>query len=81
MSTLACGTTRENSLSLLVCTASGHLIRSRQPVRKSATGYELTQLFAGSEGTLGVICEVIVKVMPLPKVRSFFFQPPQFSFV
>jgi len=69
MSTLKYGTTRENVLSMLVVTPQGQLLRTRQAVRKSTTGYELNQLYLGSEGTLGLIVELTLKVHPLPTKR------------
>ena len=54
---------------MLVCTPQGRLLRTRQLVRKSSTGYDLNALYMGSEGTLGIICELTVKVWPLPSVR------------
>lgn len=65
MSTVKYGTTRENIVSLKVVTASGELIQTRRVVRKSSTGLDLTNLYCGSEGTLGVICAVCVKLNPL----------------
>mmetsp|Transcript_16399 Transcript_16399/g.27567 ORF Transcript_16399/g.27567 Transcript_16399/m.27567 type:complete len:475 (-) Transcript_16399:547-1971(-) len=70
MSTQKYGTTRENVVSLVVVTPEGEIIKTRRDVRKSSTGYDLTQLYIGSEGTLGVICEVVVKVKPIPRQRS-----------
>ena len=55
---------------MVVCTPQGHLLRTRQVVRKSSTGYDLNALYMGSEGTLGIICELVVKVWPLPTTRS-----------
>ena len=63
------GTTAENVVSMLVVTAEGKLIRTRQCTRKSSTGYELNQLYIGSEGTLGVIVELVVKIYPIMPVR------------
>ena len=69
LSTLMYGTTAENVVSLLVVTPEGKLIRTRRRVRKSATGYEMTQLFVGSEGTLGIIVGLCLKLRKVPKVR------------
>ena len=64
LSTLKYGTTRENVVSLVVATPTGGVFRTRQKVRKASTGYELTQLYIGSEGTLGVVTEVTVRLFP-----------------
>lgn len=70
MTTLRYGTTKENVVSLLVVTAQGEIIETRRPVRKSSSGYELTQLYMGSEGTLGIICELTVRIRRVPALRS-----------
>ena len=62
------GTTAENVVSLQVVTPEGKLVRTRRRVRKSATGYEMTQLFIGSEGTLGIIVGLTLKLRKIPKV-------------
>ncbi|KAG5490530.1 hypothetical protein JKF63_00650 [Porcisia hertigi] len=67
MCTLRYGTARENVLSLRVVTPQGDVVQTRQVVRKSSAGLELTQLYIGSEGTLGVICEVCFQLFPIER--------------
>ena len=64
------GTMRENILGLTVVMPSGEIVKTGGRARKSASGYDLTRLFCGSEGTLGVITEVQLKVYGLPEAHS-----------
>jgi len=64
------GTMRENVLGLTVVTANGEIIKTGTRARKSAAGYDLTRLFVGSEGTLGIITEICLRLHGLAEAIS-----------
>ena len=70
------GCTRENLAALSVCLPNGETVKCGLPLRKFSAGPNLRDLFVGSEGTLGVVTEAWLRLLPLPKARraaiSFF---------
>lgn len=69
------GVTRDYVLNLEVVLADGAVIRTGADVLKNATGYDLTHLMVGSEGTLGIITEAVLKLIPMPKHEMLMLVP------
>jgi D-lactate dehydrogenase (cytochrome) len=68
--TVRYGAMRENVLSITVVDAGGRIVRTHSRARKSSAGYDLTRLMIGSEGTLGLICEAVLRLHPIPEATA-----------
>ncbi|MBW6510774.1 MAG: FAD-binding protein [Desulfuromonadaceae bacterium] len=64
------GVTKDFILGLEIVTPTGDIIRTGGPTMKGVVGYDLTKLMCGSEGTLGIITKIIIKLLPLPEAKK-----------
>jgi D-lactate dehydrogenase (cytochrome) len=64
--TVRYGSMRENVLGMTIVNGRGEVVRTRSRARKSSAGYDLTRVMIGSEGTLGLICELVLRIHPIP---------------
>jgi len=64
------GVTKDYVLGLEVVTATGEIIRTGGKTLKNVVGYDLTKLFVGSEGTLGIVTEIVLKLLPKPEAKK-----------
>jgi D-lactate dehydrogenase (cytochrome) len=68
--TVRYGAMRENVIALTVIDARGDIVRTHSRARKSSSGYDLTRLMIGSEGTLGLICDATLRLHPTPEAMA-----------